>query len=412
MCEVGSLPRIRVLLLTEYYWPDEASTGRFLADLTARLRRDYPQLEFEVLTSTRVYRAGVQRRLPRKEEWDGIRITRLRSLRSGKDSFLRRAASDVLFSLQIAARVWRARCDILFMVTNPPLMAMLVGMVNRRRRIATVYLIHDLYPDVPVALGLWRADGAFVRALRWFQRTALEESTRVVVLGRCMQDYIVRNYRIDPGKITVIPSWFTVADCRVGGQCEIQADTFNVVYSGNLGQFQDFETILDGAELLRAYPSIRVHIVGDGARAAWLRDEVARRQLSNVVLRPFLPDDQFLELLRSASLGIVTLERNMEGLGVPSKTYNLLAMGVPLLAVLGEQSEVARLIAEHGLGYRVDHGDARGFASSVLHAYRNPEQRAMMAERARAYAYSEASPEAVTKRYAEELFRIAQFALH
>ena len=176
-----------------------------------------------------------------------------------------------------------------------------------------------------------------------------------------------------------------------------------MVYSGNLGQFHDFQTILNGAELLRDHPFIRFYIVGDGARANWLHEEVARRGLSNVTLRSFLPDIEFRQLLLDAHLGLVTLEPRMEGLGVPSKTYNLLSMGIPLLAILGENSEVARIIDEHQLGYRVDHGDAASLVRCILDAYNNPEKWAEMSNRAFTYAKREAVLDRAAHQYAQVL---------
>ena len=48
---------------------------------------------------------------------------------------------------------------------------------------------------------------------------------------------------------------------------------------------------------------------------------------------------------------LVTLQEGMYGLGVPSKTYNILASGRPILFFGPKDSEIDLLIREKGIGY-------------------------------------------------------------
>ncbi|MCL6557370.1 MAG: glycosyltransferase family 4 protein [Firmicutes bacterium] len=397
----------KLLLVTEYFWPDRASTGYLLSGLMACLKKHYGHWIIDALTSRRLYRGSSNKVLPKAEIWQGIRIKRLPSFRSGRDSMLRRAFSDLFFSIQAAIHVITSDHDIIILVTNPPLMPLLVTLLSGIRRRRILYIIHDLYPDVPIALGLWSKNNIFVRFIAKLQRFALQKAQRVIVLGRCMQEYLVNVYRIKPEKIEVIPNWatFSVEEQPPSYSERLKlGTTFNVVYSGNLGQFQDFHTILEGAELLRSKPFVRFFIIGDGARTSWLHSEVSRRGLSNITFHPFLDDIEFRQmLLEKTHLGLVTLEPNLEGLGVPSKTYNLLAMGVPLLAILGPHSEIAKIIIEHQLGYRVDHGDAESLVRCILDAYNNSEKWAEMSRRAFAYSRNEAVLERAAHQYAEIL---------
>lgn len=394
---------LKVLVLSEYFWPDQASTGRLLGDLLGRLKEDNPDWHIDVLTSARVYRGEPREGLPRHETWRGVHIWRLASLRTGKDTFWRRALSDLLFSARATVRAGLWRHDVILVVTNPPLLPMLAALLSSLKGTPVVYLIHDLYPDVPVALGLWRADGVAVRLLRTLQRFSLERAARIIVLGECMKEYLQQQYRIPPDRIAVIPNWATVTPPGNPADGPLVRRTFDLVYSGNIGESHDFDTILKAAERLQTVPTIRFLVIGDGARAEYLRRQVERMHLSSLTFRPFLPEADFAAVLGEASLGLVTLEPGMEGLGVPSKIYNLLACGVPLLAVVGERSEVARLIRQEGVGYCVGHGDVDRFVESVLDAYHNPDKWLAMSREARDYAFREARLEVAVKRYEREL---------
>lgn len=389
----------RLLVVTEYFWPDQASTGRLLGELVQEMEQQEPELLTTVITSQRLYRGPLGYDLPRDEQRGNQRITRLKSHRSGKDRFLRRMWSDIIFSFQAAGQMLRQDYDCVMVVTNPPLLPFILAFVNRFRRKPFVYLIHDLYPDVPVALGQWRKASLFSRVLSLWQRVTLRTSDKVIVLGRCMKDYLVDNYEVRREAVEAIHNWFTVPALSTQLHSNRSFNLFNVVYSGNLGQFQDFETILGAAELLRDVGEIRFHIVGDGARKEYLVEQVRTRGLTNVRLQPFLPDDEFKALLEQTQLGLVTLEPQLEGLGVPSKTYNLLAMGIPLLAVLGTRSEVSRIVTERGCGFQANPGDSQRVAACILETWRNPQVQADMASRARTYAQTHASLQAAAQRY-------------
>ena len=350
-----------VLLITEYFWPDQAGTGRYLGDLLLEFRRQEAPLEFEVLTSRRLYRSSAPRSLPSRETVEGIRVRRIGSLRRGQDRFARRLLADLVFSVRAALATLTTRADCLFVVTNPPLMPLLVAPLARRRGLPLVYLIHDLYPDVPVALGVWSRRSRIVRLLRMAQTRTLKSACTVVVLGRCMKEYLARWYGVAEADVEFIPHWPTlVVDPSTAETTSPSGDTFRVLYSGNLGRFQDFDTLLDAAERLGAESRIEIRILGQGARQGDLRREIDRRRLTNVTLEDFQDEEAFREELRRAHLGVVTLEPQLEGIGVPSKTYNLLAAGLPLCAIMGRSSEVARIIDEYRCGIRVDHGESDG----------------------------------------------------
>jgi glycosyltransferase involved in cell wall biosynthesis len=172
-----------------------------------------------------------------------------------------------------------------------------------------------------------------------------------------------------------------------------------VLYSGNLGRFQDFDTLLDAAERLGAESHIEFRILGQGARQGDLRREIDRRRLTNVTLEDFKDEEAFREELRHAHLGVVTLEPELEGIGVPSKTYNLLAAGVPLCAVMGGSSEVAQIIDEYRCGVRVGHGESDALAAAIVELQRDEGRWRAMSNAARRYVDEKAALPVLAARY-------------
>ena len=432
----------RICLVAEYFWPDEAGTGRYLGDLVRQLGILEPDLHLQVVTSRRLYRTSGESSLPRTERFANALVRRLRSLRSGQDSFVRRLTADMVFSLRAAAIVLCTPCDCLLLVTNPPLAPIVVSLVARLRGLPYVYLIHDLYPDVPVALGLWSKSSPAGRLLGWAQRETLRSACAVVVLGRCMREHIVERYATPEERVHVIPHWPTVAEPPPGTATEGTARTrpasaaapgvasaqtadaaggvripsgtrpqtgpprpFVILYSGNLGRFQDFDTLLGAAERLRGRDDVVFRIAGDGARRPYIESEIARLHLSNLELRGFLPDREFTEQLAATALGVVSLEPQLEGIGVPSKSYNLLGAGIPLVAIMSPHSEIARVVDETGCGVRVDRGASAQLAEEVLHLVDDDVRWQSMSQAALEYTTHQGGSAQAAAQYASVLER-------
>ena len=414
----------RVLVVSEYFWPDEAGTGRYLGELVARVAADHPDLSFDVLTSRRLYRSSGERatqRLASRDTLGQVAIRRVRSLRSGADSFARRLLADMAFSVREAAEILVRRYDALLVVTNPPLMPLVAGLAARCRRVPLVYLIHDLYPDVPVALGLWPASSSAVSLMHRVQRSILRSACAVVVLGRCMHDHVIEVYDVPESRIRVIPHWptaFAAPGPADGGADAAQPpahasrrplppDPFTVLYSGNLGRFQDFDTLLGAAELLRDRPDVHFRIAGDGARRAYVEREITQRGLTNVELTGFVSEAVFAAQLAATALGIVSLEPQLEGIGVPSKSYNLLGAGVPLVAVMSQRAEIARVVAETGCGVRIDHGASDDLARQIGELANDPERWRRMSAAAMDYVEGQGGLGHAAAAYGEVLARCA-----
>jgi colanic acid biosynthesis glycosyl transferase WcaI len=360
-----------------------------MPELARALKAEDPALDIEIIASRNRYRGGDDQ-YPPEQDWEGVRVLRLGTPRSNQDSTALRLLAGLYFSLVARRRLLSLpRYDLLLVGTNPPSAPLAALALRRKRHTPYVYLIHDLYPDVAVSLGALRATSKAARVCAWAQRRWLHGAARVVAIGRCMRDYLADRYGLDAEQIEVITNW-----SRLEGPSCLPAKTqfrarhglseFVVLYAGNFGRYQDFGTILDAAAMVRAtHPDITFVFVGDGAK----RPEIAARMESgaagNSLLLPFVPDEEFADLLAAADVSLVTLEAGAEAIGVPSKFYNILASGRPTVAVVGEGSEVARLIAEESCGLRVAQGDAAGLVQAVVQLAANPETAAQMGERAR-----------------------------
>jgi glycosyltransferase involved in cell wall biosynthesis len=161
---------------------------------------------------------------------------------------------------------------------------------------------------------------------------------------------------------------------------------FCVMFAGNIGAAQSFETILEAAAQLKNHHDIRWVIVGDGHRKTWVEGQIVERGLKESVhLLGSRPADMMPRYFALADALLVTLKRDpIFALTIPSKVQSYLACARPVLAAL--DGEGARVVRESGVGIVCPAEDAKALAESVLRLSRmSSQERTAMGQRGRAY---------------------------
>ena len=363
---------MKIVILSEYFHPDNSGgTPTELSNLAVTLKARYAELTLDVITSSNLYRTPIpEDGLPRSELWSGITITRLRVPKSNRPSMALRLFFGGFFALAALVELLRRpRYDLVFVVTNPPALAGAAWFYHRLTRVPYLYLVHDLYPDIAVAMGKVRADGWVTRSFARLQRGWLRSSSRVVVLGRCMKEHLIRRYSLTDDHVRVIPSWSTISRTNPSSPNEFRHQLGHagtvVLYAGNLSEYVRIDRFLAAAQLLKNRPDILFVFIGDGAMKEPLAREIVDQKLENVRLLPRVPREQMESVMAGCDVALVSLDQRMLGLGVPSKLYGILAAGRAVLAVMPEQSEVARVLREEQCGVNVPEGTPERIAEEI-----------------------------------------------
>ena len=341
---------MRILLINQTFYPDVASTGQYLTDLALRLvERGH---EVTVITSSRAY-DNPGKLFARREFWRGVQIHRLCNTGFGKRAKWRRAADFASFIASCCwCLCWERRPDVVVVLTSPPLVAVIGACFARLRSCPFCYWIMDLNPDEALAAGWLNSGSPATRWLERLSRFSLRSALKVVVLDRFMRDRIV-NKGIDPVKIAVIPPWSHDSEVEFDPQGRDRfretnglAGKFVVMYSGNHSPCHPLTTILAAAKELAANKDIAFCFVGGGSEFVRVKEFAAEQRLSNVTCLPYQPMEQLAASLSAADLHLVVMGDPFVGVIHPSKIYNILRVGSPLMYVGPQPSHVSEIIAE------------------------------------------------------------------
>ncbi len=380
----------RIVILNQYYVPDVASTGQLLHELAVALVGLGRKVS--VVTSHPSYgprETWVE--APSREIREGVEVRRIYTTRFSKDRALGRLFNYATFMLQLGLRMLlTSRRDCVYLYTsNPPFLGFIGAIVSLFRPHNYVVLLHDLYPQLAVLVGKIRKDGLIERACHRINRMTYQRARQTIVLCEAAKRLVCENYGVDPALVHVIPNWADGDLVRprpkhdtVFARTHGLVEPFTVIYSGNLGLYYEFETILQAAQLLLREP-FRFVFIGAGGRRAWLAEQIEHRGLSNCSLHPYQPFEKIGDSLNACDAALVTIARGIEGNSFPSKLYSSLATGKPIIALSEPRSELRELIEEHGVGMWFEVGDAEGLARGLRHLRDNPADVERMGRAAR-----------------------------
>ncbi len=398
----------RVWIYSELYYPEQSATGYYVTHVAEGLVSFF---DVHVLCGQPTYLARGMR-APVTETRNGVQIRRCTGSTLNKDIILFRFINLVTISLSIFLRaVFSLRSgDIVIAVTNPPTLPFFAVLACRFRGARFVLRVEDVYPNAMVAAGVVRKESLWVRILEKMQSWMYASTERIVVLGRDMKELVLQKMPTGEARTTLIPNWADLSEIVPLNRAENAllkdlglSQKFVVQYSGNMGRTHDVESIVECAR--RMINNDRVHFlfIGWGAKEKWLRKEVSDLVLRNVTILPPQPREKLCLSLNACDASIITFVRGMSGVSVPSRMYNCLAAGKPIIASADPSSELAYLINEESVGWISSAQDPEGLVKAVEEASMNPQVLAAMAERARRVVERSYSETMVVKQYVKLL---------
>ena len=248
--------------------------------------------------------------------------------------------------------------DVVLTVTAPFMLPYAVAAAARLKNARSVLIIHDLFPDVLVMAGLLKAASLSAKLLRAVNTLMFGTFNALVTIGRDMERRLLRYSTLTREKIHFIPNWTTLAPAvrpidANNPYRRSQAARFVVGLSGNLGFTHDPVVVFEAARLLRNEPDIHFLLSGWGVGFQRLQQLQSDASLPNVTLVARVAAEDLERLLAAANVWLIPYRKNVAGVSVPSRFYNLLAVGRPVILISEPDSEAALTVTEHNLGWVV-----------------------------------------------------------
>lgn len=318
----------------------------------------------------RVYE-GYRNRLWHRETIDGIDVVRVWSFISANEGFALRVLDFVSFmAAAMVAGLFVRKPDIV-VATSPQFFTLIAGnWIRFWRRIPWVLELRDIWPESIKAVGAMK-QSAIIRFLERVEMGLYRRADRIVVVARSFAEILAAR-GIDPGKIDIVTNGVDLSRFLPRRSDDLRrrlgwSGRFVVGYIGTHGMAHALETILDAAEQMEAdgrTPDVLLAFIGDGARKDALRQEAERRGLANVQFLPSVPKEDVAEHWGALDATVVHLRAtDLFRSVIPSKIFEAMAMGVPIL--MGVEGEARDIVLDARAGLAFAPESAQGLADAI-----------------------------------------------
>jgi colanic acid biosynthesis glycosyl transferase WcaI len=374
-----------ILFVTRYFWPELIGSAPFTSDIAEWLAKEGRRMT--VLSGlphypgTTVFPAYEGGRVTH-ETMGGVAIERVRSGPPRGASALGRILNEGDFLLRglwaLASR--RIKRHPMVLALCPSILCVALALAARQRGGSVIAIVHDIQSGLAERLGM--NGGGLAGLMRWVERTVLNRVDLVVVLSQEMKDQL-RGIGVTV-PIDVVPLWVDTDQIQPVEPAARAA--VKVLYSGNLGRKQGLGQVVAMAEALAARrPEIEIVLRGNGNQAQELLADIERRQLDNVRLAELQPNEALGTALSAGDIHLVPQNPQAAAFAVPSKVYNIMAVGRPFVATALPDSTLWLLQKQSGAFLCVPPNEPSTFAEAVLKLADDAHLRAELGRRGREF---------------------------
>lgn len=400
----------RVLLLGLNYSPEEIGIGPYTAGLAEALAGS--GFSVEVITGRPYYPrwrpfAGSSAFWRRTVE-NGVSVMRCPHYIPARPSGVKRMAHLASFAAAALppalGAALRRSPDVVFAVA-PALLSLPVAWVAARVAGARLWLhVQDFEVDAAFATGLLDG-GSQVAALAYgLERRLLASADMVSTISPQMCEKLAEK-GVAAERIHELRNWANHRPSGGGGNGDVYrrewrlGDRKVALYSGNIGNKQGLELVIDAARVLAGRDDIVFVICGNGPNRGRL--EALAQGLPNMLFQDLQPAGRVDDLLALAHVHLLPQIADAADLVLPSKLSNMLASGRPVAATAREGTGLAREV--EGCGIVTPPGDVAALAGAVAMLADAPEMAAGLGRAGAVRAQERWSQEAIVHQFARRL---------
>ncbi|MEG0293022.1 glycosyltransferase family 4 protein [Enterococcus sp.] len=354
-----------VILLCQFFYPEKVSsallpfqTAVAIAEtgLTVDVMCGYPKEYVE---------DGIH--VNKTENVDGISIYRKKYIQLKRSGKLGRLINYFSFTVAVFLNIFQFKnYKSVIVYSNPPVIPIIAVIANKLFGIKIVFVAYDLYPEIAENMEVLKHNSLISRLMKRINRYLYKYASAVVSLSNEMKEFIINHREIPEEKIVVFPNWATESGIEENSEITTQfykelRRNYKIIvsYFGNMGTAQDIETIerVIGDVRLKK-DGIGFLFAGHGNKKREIEQFIREGNLDNCYVFDYLSGEQFEDALKITDISIVSLEKKLSGLAVPSKTYSYYQSGKPVISIMDKETDISKEIQENYCGLSVENGNS------------------------------------------------------
>jgi hypothetical protein len=316
---------------------------------------------------------GYKNKLWQSEEMDGIRVVRVWSYITANEGFLKRTLDYISYMVAATfAAPFVARADVV-VATSPHFFTAIAGyLVGFIKRAPFIFELRDLWPESIKAVGAVQ-NKSLLGLLEKLELFLYRRAARVIPNTESFKKNLIGR-GIDPQKIEVVTNGVDLSRFQtMSKDPDLVAryglhGKFVAGYVGTHGMAHALDTLLNAAKRLQEMPNgerFRILFLGDGAKKQELVETARSLQLKNVAFLDSVSKEEVVRYWSLLDVSIIHLRKTeLFTTVIPSKLFETMAMGIPIL--LGLKGEAAGIVEREGIGLVFEPENADELANGLV----------------------------------------------
>lgn len=344
----------RVLIHSLVFNPDGVSTAYLYGDIARELKKS--GFDVEVLTTTPHYNQVPSQLASQPLKWKipgflkvsdfyGIKVYHVPQ-KKFKSTVLRLFGFVYWHIVSFITALFLRKPDVIISPSPPLTIGLLNVWLGKLRGAKVVYNVQEVYPDI-----LGKKSGLVFNILSKMERYIYNHTNAVTTIDQVFYDTIAGRFK-GPDKLSVIPNFVDTDLYRPSDNSAspdktlfIENDHLKLVYAGNIGMAQDWDTLIELALQTKGM-KIDYYVIGEGMKKAYLEDKVKELNLDNVKVLPYQPREMMPRIIAFSDIQYIFMEPEIAAQGFPSKVYTIMASAKPLLVCSPENTPITNFL-EH-----------------------------------------------------------------
>jgi colanic acid biosynthesis glycosyl transferase WcaI len=347
---------LNILIVTPHFYPENFRINDFAVEFQKKGHKitvltaipDYPSGKYYV-------GYGLFKKI--REKYNGIEIYRTPLIPRGSGSNLRLALNYIsllICSMFTSFFVLKKQIDIIFIFGVSPITIGLPAIfIKKIKKIPICLWVLDLWPESVSSAGNLKSN-LIPKILNPIVKYIYNNSDKILVSSKGFINSI-EHKGINRDKIKFFPQWAEKIFQPVRSENyllgKIPEDSFKIMFAGNIGEAQDFYSIIEVAKLLKNEKNIQWIILGGGRREEWVRTKIKEYKLEECFhLLGSHPLERMPAYYANASAMLVSLKNEyIFSITIPAKVQSYLACGKPILAMINGEGGKVVIDANAGL---------------------------------------------------------------
>jgi glycosyltransferase involved in cell wall biosynthesis len=318
-----------------------------------------------------------------ESNFDGIRVIHV-PLKKYKSTIIRILSFIYWHFLSLIIGLSIKKIDFILSPSPPLSIGLISILIAKKNRAKFIYNVQEIYPDLLIKNGALKSN-IIIKSLNWLEKYVYNHASAVVTIDQKFYNQIVDRFN-KRFKLKIVPN-FVDTDLYKPLSQDVELPTpfkkdprkVRLLYAGNIGFYQDWEPIFFAAKKLRD-TNIEFWIIGEGVKKEFVIKEIQKNNLTNIKILPY-QDRKLMPYINSfADIHFISISKEMEQEGFPSKVYTIMACLKPMIVITGENTPLYNFLKPLNCSILISNNRNEEFVNSITELANNESKKQELAQ--------------------------------